>query len=199
MQEIVYPGDVVSETAVRMPHTYIEDGKTYSMILGFKDLASGGIVPLEGGWTPKVEETVIGIVSSERNNVYEVDVGPHYRAIIIGGKYERFSFEIGDVVEATVKDIEDGRTIILIYPKALTGGVVISIKPSKIPRLIGKNNTMINQIAQSTGSRISVGKNGMVWIKDGDVALATAAILRVEEEAHVPGLTERIKHMVEKR
>jgi exosome complex component RRP4 len=199
MQEVIYPGDLLSETPIRAPNSYIENGKTYSMVLGFKDSSGTGIIPFEGGWTPKVEETVIGVISSERNNVYEVDLGSHYRSLIIGGKYERFSFRLGDIVEATVKDIEDGRTIILSYPKALQGGTVISIKPSKIPRLIGKNNTMINQISQGTSSKISVGMNGMVWIKDGNIALATAAILRIEEEAHVSGLTGRIKEMVEKR
>jgi exosome complex component RRP4 len=199
MQEIVYPGDLIADTQIRAPNVYVENGKSYSMVLGFKDSSGSGIIPFEGGWVPKIEETVIGIISSERNNVYEVDLGSHHRALIIGGKYERFSFQIGDVVEATVKDIEDGRTIILSYPNALKEGTVISIKPSKIPRLIGKNNTMINQISQGTSSKISVGMNGMVWIRDGNVALATAAILRVEEEAHVPGLTGRIKEMVEKR
>ncbi len=199
MKEIVLPGDVVSDNPVRSPYTYIENGRTYSMVLGLCERNPLSIVPLESIWDPRIEDTVVGVVTSVRNSVYEVDLRFHGRSIIIGGKFERFSFKVGDVVEATIKDIEEKRTIILSYPKMLSGGTLISVKPAKIPRIIGRDNTMIRQIAESAGSNIVVGKNGLIWLKGGDIALATEVILRVQEEAHVSGLTERIKKMMEKR
>ncbi len=195
---MVFPGDMVSNAPIRNAYVYVEDGKSYAMTIGTYDAASGQFVPLEGNWTPRIEDTVIGIISSERNNVYEVDLNFHGRALIIGGKFEKFSFKVGDVVEATIKDIEDRRTIILVYPRLLSGGLILLVKPSKIPRVIGKDNTMVKQIADSTKSTIAVGRNGMVWLNGGDAGLAAAAIQRIENEAHVPGLTERIKNMVEK-
>ncbi len=198
MKDMVFPGDMLSDKPIRSSYAYVEDGKSYAMTMGTYDAASGQFVPLEGNWAPRIEDTVIGIISSERNNVYEVDLNFHGRALIIGGRFEKFSFKIGDIVEATIKDIEDKRTIILTYPRQLVGGSVLLVKPSKIPRIIGKNNTMVKQISDSTKSMIAVGKNGMIWLKGGDIALATAAIRRIETEAHVSGLTERIKNMVEK-
>ena len=158
----------------------------------------GAIVPLEGVWAPRLEDTVVGIVTSSRNSVYEFDLKFHGRSLIIGGKFERFTFNVGDVVEATIKNIEDKKTIILSYPRLLEGGTLISIKAMKVPRVIGKDNTMIKQISNSAKSLIVVGKNGLIWIKGGDIALATEAILRIQDEAHVSGLTERIKKMLEK-
>ncbi len=191
------PGDLVSDKPVRSNYTYIEDGKTYSMVLGMIEREPLSIVPLESVWSPRIEDTVVGIVTSAKNSVYEVDLKFHGRSIIIGGKFERFSFKVGDVVEATVKDIEERRTIILSYPRLLSGGTLVSVKPAKIPRIIGRDNTMIKQIADKAKSNIVVGKNGMIWLKGGDIALATKAILTVQEEAHVPGLTERIKKLME--
>ncbi len=197
MNEIILPGDLVSDKPVRSNYTYIEDGKTYSMVLGMIEREPLSIVPLESVWSPRIEDTVVGIVTSAKNSVYEVDLKFHGRSIIIGGKFERFSFKVGDVVEATVKDIEERRTIILSYPRLLSGGTLVSVKPAKIPRIIGRDNTMIKQIADKAKSNIVVGKNGMIWLKGGDIALATKAILTVQEEAHVPGLTERIKKLME--
>ena len=198
MKNIVVPGELIEDKPVRIRHSYIEDGKTYSMTLGIYEKGSSAVVPLEGAWDPHIDDTVVGIVSGARNGVYVVDLGYHARSIIISGKFDSFSFKLGDVVEARIKNIEAKKTIILYYPRLLGGGTLIDVKPAKVPRIIGKGNTMIKQIADSTGSHIVVGTNGMVWMKGGDVGLASAAILRIEKEAHVSGLTERIKKMVEK-
>ncbi len=37
----------------------------------------------------------------------------------------------------------------------------------------------------------------MVWLKGGNIALATTAIRKIEDEAHTSGLTERIKNLLE--
>jgi exosome complex component RRP4 len=199
MKDIVVPGDLVEETPVKMRHTYIENGKTYSLTLGIYDKESSSLVPLEGVWNPRIDDTIVGIVTGVRNSVYEVDLGYYGRSIIIGGKFDRFSFRIGDVVEAKIKNIEEKRTIILNYPKLLTGGTVINVKPSKVPRIIGKGNTMIKEIEDATKSQTVVGTNGRIWIRGGQISLAAAAIHRIESEAHVSGLTERIKKMMEEK
>ena len=87
----------------------------------------------------------------------------------------------------------------LMRPKALEGGKLISVKPSKIPRIIGKGNTMVKQITDGTGTSIIIGLNGLIWLKGGNIDLATAVILKIEEEAHTSGLTERIKAMLDSK
>ena len=154
-------------------------------------------IPLEGSWSPRRDDLVVGSIEGVRNNVYTVNLSHFGRGLIIGGKYERYSFEPNDVIEAKVKDIEDRSTVILAYPRPLQGGITISVKPSKIPRVIGKENTMVNQISELTETRIVAGKNGLVWIKGRHVSLAMMAISIIESEAHTSGLTNRIKALLE--
>ena len=74
MKEIILPGDLIAETPIRNSNTYVEDGKTYSMVLGMYEKEPLSIVPLEGVWVPRIEDTVVGIIQSVRNGVYEVDL-----------------------------------------------------------------------------------------------------------------------------
>ncbi len=58
---------------------------------------------------------------------------------------------------------------------------------------------MIRQIAEATGTHIVVGMNGLIWLKDGNITLATEALLKIEREAHLSGLTETIKNFLEEK
>ena len=197
MKEVVVPGEMVAETTARMENTYVENGKTYSKVLGLFDDEKKTLVALEGGWSPRIGDVVVGIVKAARNSVYEVNLDFFGRCLLIGSKFDRQTYKPGDVIEAEVKNIEDRTTLILWRPRNLYGGTMLEIKPTKVPRVIGKNNTMIEQIAQITKSSIVVGTNGLVWIKGGNVELATTVIRKIESEAHTSGLTERVKQMLE--
>ncbi len=199
MRDILIPGDMVASEPLRMENTYVENGKTFAKVLGMYEREKKTLVPLEGVWIPKIGDIVVGIITGTKNTVYEVDLNFFGRSILIGSKYERQSYKNGDVVEAIVKDVEDRKTVILSGPKILYGGTVLNIKPIKVPRVIGKNNTMIGQIADLTGCNMIVGKNGTVWLKGEGVGVATEAIRQIEAEAHISGLTERIKRMLEEK
>jgi exosome complex component RRP4 len=77
--------------------------------------------------------------------------------------------------------------------------MVIEVSPSKVPRVIGKNGSMIQMLENMTGCRVYVGQNGRIWI-DGDlenIVRAVQAIRMIEDEAHSSGLTEKIKSFLE--
>jgi exosome complex component RRP4 len=173
----------------------VQDGKTYSNVLGIYDERE--IVPLEGAWKASVGDSVVGTVLSAKGSVCIVDLSSFVRGLIVLRKYETAP-EKGSVISAIVKDVENRKTAVLEGVAQLHGGMLMKVKPAKVPRLIGKSNTMINQIADMTAVRIVVGMNGLVWISGSNDALAMSAIARVCEEAHVPGLTMRIKEMLEK-
>ncbi len=199
MRRISIPGDLVFDSPVRMENTYVQDGKTYSKIFGMYDESKGSIIPLEGSWNPDRGDTAVGIVTAVKNKVYIVDLLHFGKSLIVQGKYDDYRLEVGDLITGEVSDFENRRTVILKEIKKLEGGTVIEIKPKKVLRVIGKKSTMVNQIAHATGSEIIVGLNGLVWINGGNVALAIEAILKVEREAHVSGLTEIIKEFLENR
>jgi exosome complex component RRP4 len=196
---IVIPGEVVAERPERMENTYIQEGRTYAKVLGMYDSNGRGIIPLEGAWMPRSDDTVVGIVSEVRNKVYVIDLSYFGRSLLIPGKYEEYSFSVGDVIEARIKEVENRRTIILSEAKPLSEGTVMSVKPRKVLRIIGKKNTMVNQIAGFTKTSIIVGLNGLIWLRGGDIGLASEAIRRVEREAHVSGLTETIRRYLEEK
>lgn len=197
MRDMIIPGDLVSEKPLRIANSFVQNGKTYSKVLGIYDDSEHTIIPLEGSWMPRLDDSVVGIITEARPKVYIVDLSYFGRALLIPGKYDKYEFEPGDIISALIKNIEGKNTIILNEPKELEGGTILSIKPKKIPRVIGKKSTMVRQIAEYTGSHIVVGMNGLIWLKDGNIALATEALLKVEREAHLSGLTDTIKNFLE--
>ena len=198
-RQLVIPGEMIASEPVRLDNTYVENGKTFAKVLGFYESEKRQVIPLEGIWQPRIGDIVVGIVVNARNAVYEIDLSHFTRSILIGSKFDRQAYKPGDVIEAEVKDIEDRKTLILWRPRVLFGGTILEVRPTKVPRIIGKANTMIEQISKLTKCNISVGNNGIIWLKGADVPLATEAIRKIEDEAHLPGLTEKIKQMLEEK
>ena len=80
--------------------------------------------------------------------------------------------------------------------KKLNGGRLLKITPYKVPRLIGKEGSMIELIKNKTKCQIIVGQNGVVWIKGEKEGLAARAITMIEEESHTSGLTDKISGLL---
>jgi exosome complex component RRP4 len=81
----------------------------------------------------------------------------------------------------------------------ITRGQILKITPTKIPRVIGKKGSMISMIKQETGCNIILGLNGVVLVTGKaleDEELAVRALLKVEQESHTSGLTDRITQML---
>ena len=78
-------------------------------------------------------------------------------------------------------------------------GIVISINPPKIPRVIGREGSMIKMLKNLTKSNIFVTQNGRIWLKGENIAydrLLIDAIKKIEREAHTVGLTDRISEYI---
>lgn len=58
--------------------------------------------------------------------------------------------------------------------------------------MIGKHSSMLNILKAATKCEILVGKNGLIWIKGPNQQKAVEAIDKIDREAHLPGLTDRI-------
>lgn len=198
MQRIVVPGEKIHNQPLRIENTISDNNGAYSCILGSFDDETKMLIPLEGLWQPKSGDTIVGLVEEDRGTTFTVNLNAPYKGLIIS-KFIESDIRAGDTIVATIKDLEKGGTAILIRPKALEGGKMIAVKPSKIPRIIGKSNTMVNQITAGTGSSVIIGLNGIVWLKGGDLDLTTSIILKIEEEAHTSGLTDRVKAMLESK
>lgn len=199
MRKIVVPGTVVSDHRLSMDNTYVDGTRTVSAVVGLFDDSRNEVIPLEGFWKPRSGDIVVGVVEAAgRNGTYKVVLTEFVNGLIIQDKYDREHYMPGDIIEAKVRDIEHKVLAVLEEPRRLEGGTLMNVKAVKVPRLIGKANTMIKQIMDLTKCSMVVGRNGLVWMKGQGVAEATEAVLRIEHEAHTSGLTERIKSMLEK-
>jgi len=215
---IVLPGDKISDSPIRMENAIVENGKTYATVIGMFDESKGAFIPLESVWYPRQGDFVIGIVENSKNNVYTIQLDSPFRGLILPPPRPRFGrrrmddrfggrqreerqemLHVGDVVSAFVKEVKreaDQIILILERHRRLFGGKLIEVRPSKVPRIIGKASTMLKQLEDGTKCTILVGLNGIVWIKGENVPLAQKAIVKIQDEAHISGLTQRISELL---
>lgn len=187
---IVMPGELVAERPERISYAYVEDGKTYSTVVGL--FSEGKLVPLEGPYEPLPDDLVVGIISEVRFSGYSVDVNCPYAAFL-SSREIRERFEMGDAVFARIVKADEVKNLDVGDAKKLPPGRLVRVSSVKIPRIIGKKNSMVDMIRANTGCEVIAGRNGYVWITGkGDSNLAEKAIRMIESQAHTHGLTDRV-------
>jgi exosome complex component RRP4 len=112
-------------------------------------------------------------------------------------------FKIGDIL--IVKILSADRinkpelTTVGKYLGIRNNGIVISIDPPKIPRVIGRSGSMIKMLKNLTKCNIFVTQNGRIWLKGDDLAherLLIESVKKIENEAHTVGLTDRMQEFI---
>lgn len=201
-RELVLPGMQVAEEGRFDLTCFREEGKILSNVTG---LYRGNgrqtrVIPSKGPYIPKEGDLVIGIVKLIFDTFWIVDTGSPYRSIILKEEVVKTRdrvnlkeyFDIGDIVSGKVAGVNEVHSNILQRPWKLEKSLIIKVNPKRIPRVVGKNRSMLEIIKQKTGVRIVVGQNGLIWLKGGDINLAVEAIRKIEREAQSRGLTNRI-------
>ncbi|AJC71314.1 RNA-binding protein [Thermococcus guaymasensis DSM 11113] len=218
-RELVVPGTLLAQGPFKNGRgTFREGNRIYSTVVGLVEIRGDMIrvIPLEGPYIPEVGDNVLGKIVDVRFSNWTVDIGAPYQANlrVQDAVEERIDllktdlrkiFDIGDIIYAKVKAFNEVNQIDLTTKGMpfrggpLRGGQLVTITPSKVPRVIGKGGSMINMIKKLTGTRIIVGQNGWVWVSgknDELEKLAVEAILKVDRESHVQGLTDRVKEFL---
>lgn len=207
--KIVFPGDEVAAGMDTLPGagTFRDGEKIYSKYTGI--LRAGdrvvSVIPLKGVYMPHVRDYVIAEVMSvgfsnwscSINSPYEAMLSPmEVREYIDRGEDISKYYSTGDLILAKVTAVTKSKFVNIGTKdprcRKLSGGLVVKITPSKVPRLIGKEGSMINLIKDRTGCVISVGQNGLVWLRGTNESLAAESIRLVDEFAHTSGLTDRV-------
>ncbi len=215
LRPIVIPGEAVGGPGLKPgPGTYSEGGHLFAAQLGIRDERDGrvSVIPLSGRYIPERGDAVIGEV---------VDLGPSHWLVDIHSPYPaplhatespwRVEFgdtarylKVGDVIMCHVLSVDEVKRVQLTMQdreaRRLNGGMVMEVSPSKVPRVIGKEGSMVSLIKDLTRCRIYVGQNGRIWLDgdDRDTALAAMAIRFVEERAQAFGLTEAVRELIER-
>ncbi|MEM4554570.1 MAG: KH domain-containing protein [Candidatus Anstonellaceae archaeon] len=187
---IVMPGELISDREEHISYAFVDKGKTYSTVVGL--YSNGKLVPLEGPYDPLPEDTIVGIITEVKFSGYTVDVNYAYPAFL-SSRDSRERFALGDAILAKVLSINEVKDIELTDAKRLPPGSLVRVSPVKVPRIIGKRNSMIDMLQASTGCHIFAGRNGYVWISGkGNSVLAEKALRMIEVQAHTQGLTDRV-------
>jgi len=216
--DLVVPGEVLAEgDYVAGPYVYKEGNRLFATTIGIVESKRGiiRIVPLQGPYIPKVGDVVIGIVIDYLPTAYVLDINSPYKAILqavevlppqknaLAEDLSKY-LDVGDVVVCKVVRFDKYSDVIVSCKGRelgkVTNGKLIKVSPAKIPRLIGRKGSMIDLIKKETGCRIIIGQNGFIWIKGKDLAseaLAERVIRKIDEEAHISGLTQRIQLMLQ--
>ncbi|PIT84259.1 hypothetical protein COU37_04315 [Candidatus Micrarchaeota archaeon CG10_big_fil_rev_8_21_14_0_10_45_29] len=198
MARIVVPGEAVSEKPAKMAYTYSDGKKTYATIISMLT-DENKLIPLQGPYEPLKDDIIVGYVNDVRFAGYSIALGAPNSAFL-ASRNTRSTFELGNIVMARIESVDEVGTIDISEAKVLENGRIERISPVKVPRLIGKKNSMISMIADASQCKIVVGRNGFIFItNDGDGALANEAIDIVEAQAHTPGLTDRMADFLSKK
>jgi exosome complex component RRP4 len=216
-RQLVIPGEILARGLDFLPSSgcYRVNNELKSKLLGLVKLKDRfiGIIPLAGVYIPKTNDGIIGSIEDMQTTIWIVDINSPYDAILplseAVGEYVDLNktdisiyYDIGDLIYAKVLNVSKSKQVQLTMndhrARKLIGGRVLTITPSKVPRLIGKEGSMIELIKNSTKCQIIVGQNGIVWIKGEKEGLAAKAVLTIENESHITGLTDKITAMLEK-
>lgn len=193
-KRLVIPGELVTEERKKLgSHVFVREGKIYSDSMGLvndeSDFAS--VVPLEGRYIPQVGDVIIGVITGERFAVYGIDINSFYASFIMK-KELREVLKPGSIVSAKVMRVNELNEAELAMPRLFFGGDIVEISPVKVPRVIGREGSMLNILKAGTGSTIIVGRNGRIWAKGGNIDLLKKALKKISDEAHMDNLTNRV-------
>lgn len=217
-REIILPGEVIDERKGRKlgNNVYLEEETVFSKVLGIPRTNENeiSVIPLAGVYMPRIGDRVIGTIAEIEISGWLVNINSPYISFLpLAEAVEEFVdtsrvdisryFNVNDLIFCRVSKVTKNKTIQVsmgdISAKKLYGGVIIKVTPCKVPRIIGKDGSMINLIKNETMCEIVIGQNGVVWLKGVNKSKAIEAILAIEKESHVIGLTEKIEKMLIKK
>ena len=213
-REIVVPGDMLGENPkLAGIGTYVQDGRVYSANYGLVDRRNTiKVIPLSGRYIPARGDLVIGKVVDMTFSNWFADINAPYEGMLHISEFpERVDpanmskyLHVGELIIARVADVDPTMKVELTMRdenlRILKQGRVIDISHVKIPRVIGRNGSMISMLKKDLNVSIFVGQNGRIWLKGDDkyVDLAIRTIFKIEREAHTSGLTDKIKDYISK-
>lgn len=217
-KEIVVPGETVATGMSFLPGkgTYRDNDRILAQRLGMISVEGKVIklIPLSGGYSPKIKDKIVGRVVDVLMTGWRLEINSPYSAVLTlkdatsefiprGADLTQY-FALGDHVVCQIVNVTSQKLIDVSMKgpglRKLRGGRIIHVSSQKVPRIIGKDGSMVSMVKQATGCNITVGQNGLIWIDgtpEGEV-IAVKAIQKIENEAHMGGLTDRMSAWLEK-
>lgn len=209
-RKIVIPGELITSDDKLLPGdgTQKTEKGIISLRYGLADESNGltRVIKLSGVYEPRRGNVVVGIVTNVHSNGWFIDFGGAEEAFLSLTEVPMYVdkngltevMDIDDVVTAKISEISSRGINVTIKQRGLgkaEEGIVMKINSNKIPRVIGKEGSMVKLIKDETGCNITAGQNGYILIKGDkieDELLAKKAILFVTEKSFIEGLTDAV-------
>ena len=211
-KDIVVPGELIAKGMSFLPGNgaYRDQDNVIAKRLGMVSIEGKVIklIPLTGTYLPKLKDRVVGRVIDVLMQGWRMDINCPYSAVLSlkdgtaefiprGADLTQY-YGLGDYLVSQIVNVTSQKLIDVSMRgpglRKLKGGRILQISPQKVPRVIGKDGSMVSMIKEATGCDIVVGQNGVIWLSgepEGEV-IAVNAIKKIEEDAHLSGLTDKI-------
>lgn len=168
------------------------------------------VVSVSGAYYPKRGNTIIGTIVDITFNGWLIDFGGAQNAFLAVAEVPRYVnknemaefLDFGESVIVKVWDVKSRGVDVSMKMRGygkIDGGMIVSIGPNQVPRVIGREGSMVNMIKSATGCDVTVGQNGKVWIRGKDTdkeVIAKRIVEFIGENAVMPGLTEKVQAMI---
>lgn len=213
-RELVVPGDEIIRAMDFLPgrNAFREGDSIYAKKLGLVSVNNRviSVIPISGVYLPRPGDMIIGEVIDIQNNGWVIDIKSMNEAFLpLSGVREYIDttktdlskvYGIGETIYAKVQGTSSTSVYVSMQDnrsRKFRSGRVVKMSPAKVPRLIGKEGSMINLIKNKTHSTISIGQNGLIWFEGGDEEKIIGAISLIEKEAVMDGLTDKVSKLLE--
>lgn len=213
-RQIVVPGEVLVSGNDFLPSegTYRDGNDIVAQRYGVANTAEKRVkvVPISGAYYPRRGNTIIGTIVDVTFNGWLVDFGGAVNAFLGVSEVPRYInrnelreyLDFGESVIVKVWDVKSRGVDVSMKMRGfgkIEGGMMMDIGPNKVPRIIGKEGSMVNMIKGATGCNITVGQNGRIWINGEslDMEIATRKIISfIADNVVVDGLTEKVEKFI---
>ena len=209
-RQIVIPGEIIVSGDDYLPgeNTKKRGKDIVAVKYGLADESNKlvKVIALSGVYQARRGNVIIGKVTMLTFNGWVIDIGAAESAFIPLMEFPKFVnknaldevMNIGDMVIAKISEV-NARGIDLTLKQRGLGkieeGMILRINSNKVPRVIGKEGSMVKIIKDETKCEITVGQNGIISIqgsKIDDELLAKKAINFVTENSSLSGLTDEL-------
>ena len=209
-RKAIIPGEIIVEGENYLPGEGTEkrDNKIYSLKYGLAEETNKliKVIPLSGVYEPRRGNVIIGKVELLTHNGWVINIGSSENAFLSLMEVPRYVnkedldevMSIGDIVIVKIFAINKRGIDVTIKSRGLgrvDEGIIFEINSNKVPRVIGKEGSMIKLIKDETKTNITVGQNGKILVngeKIEDELLAKKAIEHIVDKSFISGLTEEV-------
>lgn len=215
-RDFVTPGEKIVDSMEFLPgrNCFREGNGIYAKKLGLLFIEGRvlSVIPLNGVYMPSREDMVIGKVTDVQSNGWVIDINCPYQAYLplsgVRGYIDSSKtdmskiYDVDEMIYGKVNMVNSSMSVhISMYDRMcrkFSGGRLIKVNPAKVPRVIGKNGSMIDMIKTKTDCRVVVGQNGIIWLEGEKESFVVEIIRFIEDNSHMDGLTNKVEKILER-